>query len=277
MKATSRRGRIAANATGVVVFVIMAFPVYWMLNTAFKPGAEVFAATPTFWPSDFTLDGFQRAIDRPYFWSSVRTSLIVGFGAVIASLVIGFLAALAIARFRFFGRRAFAITIFTVQMIPLAALVIPLYLLLEDIGLLDKLPGLILVYLALTLPFTIWLLRGFVAGIPVELEEAAKMDGCSQMQAFRVVVLPLVAPGLVATALFSFIQAWNEFLLANVILTTESHRTVSAWLLGFQTQRGTDWTGLMAASALVALPVVVLFLILNRRVAAGLTAGAVKG
>ncbi len=272
-----KQGNLGANIAGLVVFVVMAFPVYWMINTAFKPASEIITSTPHFFPTDITFDGFARALDRPFFWSSVRNSLIVGFGAVILSLVIGFLAALAIARFRFYGRRAFGLTIFFVQMIPLNALVIPLYLLLEDAGMLDKLPGLIVVYLALTLPFTIWLLRGFVAGIPLELEEAAQMDGCTRMQAFYRVVLPLVAPGLVATALYSFIQAWNEFLIANVILSSEDKRTVSAWLLNFITLRGTDWAGLMAASTLVALPVVALFLVLNRRIASGLVAGAVKG
>jgi N,N'-diacetylchitobiose transport system permease protein len=167
--------------------------------------------------------------------------------------------------------------IIVVQMIPANSLFIPLYLLLNKVQLTDKLLGAAITYLALTLPFTVWLLRGFVSGIPVELEEAAQVDGCSRMGAFFRIILPLVAPGLVATSIFAFIQAWNEFLLANVLLTSEQKRTISLWLFNFVTLRGTDWTGLMAGSTLVALPVVVFFIILHRRIASGLVAGAVKG
>lgn len=273
----SRRGRIGANALGLVVFVIMAFPVYWLLISAIKPGRALFARTPQFIPTDPTLSNFSRAMNRDYFWDSVLNSVLVGLGAVVASMVIGFFAAVAIARFRFYGRKAFVVMIIAAQMLPLNALVIPLFLLLGRAGLQNSLTGLTITYLALTLPLTVWLLRGFVAGIPAELEEAAMVDGCTRVGAFFRVILPLVAPGLVATSVFTFIQAWNEFLLANVLLTEPQRRTVSIWLYGFITNQGIDYAGLMAGSVLVALPVVVFFLILNRRIASGLVAGAVKG
>ncbi len=272
-----RPRRLLANVVGVGVFFVMVFPTYWMVATALKTNADIFATTPKFVPTHPTLSNFGRAMDKPYFWDAVRNSLVIGVSAVIASLIIGFLAALAIARFRFYGRRAFLIMIIVVQMIPANALFIPLYLLLNRVQLTDKLLGAAITYLALTLPFTVWLLRGFVSGIPVELEEAAQVDGCSRMGAFFRIILPLVAPGLVATSIFAFIQAWNEFLLANVLLTSEQKRTISLWLFNFVTLRGTDWTGLMAGSTLVALPVVVFFMILHRRIASGLVAGAVKG
>lgn len=271
------RSRVATNAIGVLVVLVMAFPVYWMINSALKPAGELRSPEPRFWPSSVTLDNFRRAIEQPHFWDAVRNSMIVGVGVVIVSLVIGFLAAFAIARFRFYGRKAFLIVVIAVQMIPLNALVIPLFLLLQDANLTNAIPGLIITYLALTLPFTIWLLRGFVVGIPKELEEAAMVDGCGRMGAFFRVILPLVAPGLVATSIFGFIQAWNEFLLANVLMTVEDKRTISIWLYSFSTLRGTDYGAIMAGSTLVALPVVVLFLIANRRIASGLVAGAVKG
>ncbi len=272
-----RPRRLLANLVGIGVFLVMVFPTYWMVATALKTNAEIFSTTPKFVPTHPTLSNFGRAMDKPYFWDSLRNSLVIGASAVIASLVIGFLAALAIARFRFYGRRAFLVMIIVVQMIPANSLFIPLYLLLNKAELTDKLLGAALTYLALTLPFTVWLLRGFVAGIPVELEEAAQVDGCSRMGAFFRIILPLVAPGLVATSIFAFIQAWNEFLLANVLLTSEQNRTVSLWLFNFITLRGTDWTGLMAGSTLVALPVVIFFMVLHRRIASGLVAGAVKG
>ncbi|MCI0688961.1 MAG: carbohydrate ABC transporter permease [Sporichthyaceae bacterium] len=273
----SRRGRIAANLTGLAVFVVMAFPVYWMIISSIKPGRELFARTPQFIPTSPTLDNFSRAMNRDYFWDSVLNSVIVGLGAVAASMAIGFLAALAIARFRFYGRKAFVVMIIAAQMLPLNALVIPLFLLLSRAGLQNRLTGIIITYLALTLPLTIWLLRGFVAGIPAELEEAAMVDGCTRVGAFFRIILPLVAPGLVATSVFTFIQAWNEFLLANVLLTEPGQRTVSIWLYGFITNQGIDYAGLMAGSVLIALPVVIFFLILNRRIASGLVSGAVKG
>jgi len=273
----ARRGRIGANLLGLLVFVVMAFPVYWLVISALKPGRELFSRTPQFIPTDPTLDNFSRAMNRDYFWNSVLNSVMVGLGAVIASLVVGFFAAVTIARFRFFGRKAFVVMIISAQMLPLTALVIPLFLLLGRAGLQNSLTGITITYLALTLPLTIWLLRGFVGGIPPELEEAAMVDGCTRVGAFFRIILPLVAPGLVATSVFTFIQVWNEFLLANVLLTEPPRRTVSIWLYGFITNQGIDYAGLMAGSVLIALPVVVFFLILNRRIASGLVAGAVKG
>lgn len=273
----ARRGRIGANLLGLLVFVVMAFPVYWLVISALKPGRELFSRTPQFIPTDPTLANFSRAMNRDYFWNSVLNSVMVGLGAVIASLVVGFFAAVAIARFRFFGRNAFVVMIISAQMLPLTALVIPLFLLLGRAGLQNSLTGITITYLALTLPLTIWLLRGFVGGIPPELEEAAMVDGCTRVGAFFRIILPLVAPGLVATSVFTFIQVWNEFLLANVLLTEPPRRTVSIWLYGFITNQGIDYAGLMAGSVLIALPVVVFFLILNRRIASGLVAGAVKG
>jgi N,N'-diacetylchitobiose transport system permease protein len=156
-------------------------------------------------------------------------------------------------------------------------MVIPLYLLLNSVGQTDKLTGVIVTYLAFVLPFTVWTLRGFVAGVPVDLEEAAMVDGCTRLQAFRRIVFPLVAPGLVATSVYAFIQAWNEYVLAYVMLSSPEKQTLTVWLASFTTQKGTEWGPLMAASCLTALPVVVFFLILQGRIATGLTTGAVKG
>jgi N,N'-diacetylchitobiose transport system permease protein len=136
---------------------------------------------------------------------------------------------------------------------------------------------LILTYVTLTLPFTIWALRGFVRAVPMDLEEAALVDGCTRLGAFRRILLPLVLPGLITTGVFSFITAWNDFLYANVIMQQQNHWTLSVWMFGFQTNTGTDYGGLMAASTIFALPVVIFFLIVQRRIVSGLTAGAVKG
>ncbi|GAA2264785.1 sugar ABC transporter permease [Streptomyces ruber] len=271
------RGRRTAHALGLLFSAVMAFPVYWMLLTAFRPATEIHRSPPALWPGHLTLEHFRRAVETPAFWSSVRASALVGAGTVVLALLIGTLAAYAVARFSFTGRRVFVVTVLCVQMLPLVGLIIPVYLLLSDVGLTDSLTGVILTYLVFTLPFTVWLLRSFVAGIPVELEEAAMVDGCTRLGAFRRVGLPLLAPGLVATSLYALVQAWNEYVLAYVLLSSNDKQTLSVWLVSFQTGFGTDYGGLMAGATLTALPVVVFFVLVQRKVAAGLAAGAVKG
>jgi N,N'-diacetylchitobiose transport system permease protein len=171
---------------------------------------------------------------------------------------------------------AMMVAIVLVQMIPLVALIIPMYVLLARVHLTDNLLGLILTYFAFVLPYTVWMLRGFVLGVPCELEEAAMVDGCSRLGAFFHILVPLVAPGFVATSIYAAIQAWNEYILAYVLLK-QHHETITVWLASLTTLRGTAWGTLMAGSTLIALPIVAFFLLVQHRVAAGLTAGAVKG
>ena len=270
-------GRVAINALGLFVFVVMTFPVYWMIATAFKEGHNILADTPQFVPRPATLSNFSDAIHRPYFWDDVKNSLIVVTAVVGFSLVLAFLAALALAKFKFYGRGAFIVLILGVQMVPLNALIIPLYIQLSGAGLVNKLSGVIITYMTFVLPFTVWTLRGFMLGIPKELEEAAMVDGSTRFGAFVRILLPLVAPGLVATSIFAFIQAWNEFLIAYVFLNDAEKQTLTVWLANFTTSRGTDWGPLMAGATLTALPVVVFFLLIHRKIAFGLTAGAVRG
>jgi N,N'-diacetylchitobiose transport system permease protein len=270
-------GRIGANATALVVFAVMVFPVYWMVSTAFKPGKDILAYTPTWFPVHATLSNFSQAIHRAYFWRDVGNSLIIVAFVVALSLVIGFLAALAIAKFNFYGRKAFIVLIIGVQMVPLTALIIPLYILMSRVGQVNKLSGVIAMYIAWVLPFTVWTLRGFLMGIPRDLEEAAMVDGSTRFGAFARILLPLVAPGLVATSIFAFIQAWNEFIIAYVFLHDPQKQTLTVWLASFTSLHGTDWGPLMAGATLTALPVVFFFVLVQRRIAFGLTAGAVRG
>ena len=206
-----------------------------MVATAFKPGRDILLYDPKWLPSPFTLDNFREAIDRPYFWDAVKNSLIVVSVVVLLSLVLAFLAALALAKFRFYGRKAFIVAIIAVQMIPLNGLIIPLYILLARAGQIDKLSGVIVTYLTFALPFTVWTLRGFILGVPRELEEAAMVDGSSRFGAFVRILLPLIAPGLVATSIYAFILAWNEFLLAYIFLSSPENQTLMVWLAAFTT------------------------------------------
>jgi N,N'-diacetylchitobiose transport system permease protein len=272
-----RARRIGVNLLGVLVFAVMVFPVYWMVATAFKRPFDILSFTPEFIPSPATLSNFENALDRPNFWSSVVNSLIVVVAVTALSMVLAFLAALALAKFRFRGRAAFVILIIGVQMVPLNALIIPLYILLSRADQVDKLSGVVITYLTFVLPFCVWTLRGFMLGVPRELEEAAMVDGSTRFGAFVRILLPLVAPGLVATSIFAFIQVWNEFIIAYVLLQSQDKQTLPVWLASFTTLRGTEWGPLMAAATLTALPVVVFFVLIHRRIAFGLTAGAVRG
>ncbi len=278
MNARTAARRTALNLAGLLVFVVMVFPVYWMVATAFKPGVEITSYTPKWLPVHPTLVHFTDAIHRPYFWDDVRNSLIVVSVVVLLAVVLAFFAAVALAKFRFNGLKVFIVLIIVIQMLPANALIIPLYVVLAKYHQVNQISGLIITYLTFVLPFSIWVLRGFVIGIPKDLEEAAMVDGNGRVAAFVKILLPLVAPGLVATAIFAFIQAWNEFIFAYILLSDQQKQTLTVWLSGYLgTSRGTDWGGLMAGATLTAIPVVIFFLIVHRRIAFGLTAGAVRG
>ncbi|HEX5012843.1 MAG TPA: carbohydrate ABC transporter permease [Candidatus Limnocylindrales bacterium] len=273
----SRRQRFAVNAIGVAAILLFAFPVYWMASTAFKQPGDVQTYVPKFLPIPPTLDNFVTAVTRPHFPDFLRNSLIVSVTTVLLALVIGLLAAAAVSRTRFRGRKFFLLLVVVAQMAPFEALLIPMYLIFRQTALLNQLPALVITYFIFTLPFTIWALRGFIDGIPIDLEESAMVDGASRWGAFRRVVLPLLAPGLVATSIFAFITAWNEFLYAYVLMQDTANFTLPVWLSTFRTAFGTDWGGTMAASTLFTLPVLVFFLLIQNRMVGGVTAGAVKG
>jgi N,N'-diacetylchitobiose transport system permease protein len=260
------------------LFVVMVFPVFWMISTAFKPDDEVNSATPTWFSLSPTLQHFRDAMNRPFFWDTVQNSLIVVSATVVASIALAFLAAVALAKYRFTGRRLFVVLMIGILMLPPVGLVIPLYVVLARYHLTNTLTGVILTYLTFVQPFAVYTLRGFIVGIPPDLEEAAMVDGSSRLGAFVRILLPLVAPGLVATSVFAFITTWNEYIFASVLLTDQSNHTITVWLSYFYgTSRNTDWGGLMAASTLTAIPVVVFFLLVQRRIMFGLTSGAVRG
>jgi N,N'-diacetylchitobiose transport system permease protein len=271
------------RAIAIVFAVVTIFPVYWMVNSAFEPNSEITSLTPSFFPVHFTLHNFASAVNqtsgsgKAYFWDDARNSLVVVTSAVLITVVVGFLAAAAISRFRLRGAAVFLFLILVVQMVPGTALIIPTFLLLNNLHLTNNYFGLILVYAATTLPFTIWVLRGFVRGVPIELEEAGQVDGLSRLGAFIRILLPLVLPGLIAAGIFAFITAWNDFLVVDVLMQSNNHQTLPVWLYSFTTNTGTNYAGLMAGCTMMALPVVIFFLFVQRRIVSGFTAGSVKG
>ena len=279
--ARKRLGKIALNAAGLLVFLFAIFPVYWMVSTAFKTRDQIFTTDFIPFPTHFTFEHIDRVLSEGVaghsIWLYMRNSAIVAVGTVLIGSVFSLLAATAVARFRFKGRNTFLILLLIVQMIPSEALLIPLFLSVKRLGLYDQLAGLIVVNVGLTLPFGIWMLRTFVAAVPKSLEEAAWIDGAGRLTTFWKVLFPLVAPGLVATSIFSFITAWNELIFALVLMSSSSGYTMPVALQYFFGQKGTDWGAIMASSTMMTIPVVVFFLLVQRRMVSGLVAGAVKG
>jgi len=275
-----RPGRIIASVVAILVSLAWVFPVYWMLNSSLLPNAVLTSTSPRFLPFGGSLDNFSAVFDQGTFLPALGMSLAITLTTVAVCLLFAFLAALAISRFRFRGRASFVLAVLFIQMLPAEGLFIAQYKLMSSLNLLNSVLGVAILYVAAVVPFTIWMLRGFVAGVPIELEEAAMVDGLSRTQAFFRITFPLLAPGLVASGVYAFLQAWNEFTVALVILQKEEYRTLPLWLRGFvqaSANRATDWGQVMAASTLVAVPVIIFFLIVQGRLTSGLVAGAVKG
>lgn len=277
--------RTLLNIAAAIVFACSVFPVYWMVNMSFTPNDQIVSRTPSFLPLDLTFANYLTAWNREAapgqtdFPHALGATLTVTFGVLIATLLFAFLASIALARFRFRGRRLFIVGILIVQMIPGEAMMFTIYGMIDDWRLMNTLLGLGIVYTASVIAFTIWTLRGFVAGVPADLEEAAMIDGCTKSQAFWKVTFPLLAPGLVATGIFAFIQSWNEFTMA-LLLMKGYNLTLMPWLNAFQSSTvggQVNWGAVMAGSTLIAIPVIIFFLIVQGRMTGGLVSGAVKG
>lgn len=287
------------NTLAMLLFVIFFFPVYWMVSSSFKRPGDILKFPPDWFPIHPTLFNYTQAVNcklgstqgqsgvicQQGFWGSVGTSLIIVGVVVAISMSIAFLAAVAIAKFRFSLRRAFIVMMVFIQLLPGAGLLIPIYLsystTYKGLHLLHNLSGVIIGYLVFVIPFSIWLLRGFILNIPKDLEEAAMVDGATQLGAFLRILLPLVAPGIVAASIYAFISTWNEWLFASTMLGGGSgagKKTLMMFLyqLGGGNQ-GIPYGTIMATSTLAALPVVIFFILVQRRVAFGLTSGAVRG
>ncbi|MCS4277827.1 N,N'-diacetylchitobiose transport system permease protein [Mycetocola sp. BIGb0189] len=270
--------RWKATTIAMIFCLVWIFPTYWMINTAFKPRAELMSAVPKFWPEHPTINNFVVAVTQTGFLRNLANSAIVVIIAVVCAILLGLLAAAALSVFRFRSRRSILVAILVIQMLPPTSLLIPQFLIFNSAGLLGTYAGLILAYISLTLPFAIWVMRGFFVAIPAEVGEAAQIDGASSWQMLTRIYFPLVAPGVISTSVFAFITAWNDYLIAYTFMKDQAMYTLPVWLATFSTPtHGTDFGGQMAASVLFALPVVVFFMLVQRRLVSGITAGSVKG
>ncbi|UJW84927.1 carbohydrate ABC transporter permease [Devosia sp. SL43] len=265
----------------VLLLIFTVMPMAWMLITSLKTGFAAMQYPPQWWPAEPTLENYTRLLDPRnaigqdflgYFWNSMWVSTATTVMAVIVAVP----AAYAFSRFRFPGRTFLFFAVLLRNMFPAIVFLVPLFILMRLLGLVNTHGSLILTYLTFGLPLAIWLLKGFYDNIPIQLEQAARIDGATRFQAFFFIVMPLSTPGIIATAIYSFIGAWNEYIYAYTFLTKHDQMTLPVGIQRFFSENATDWPGLMAATFMMSVPVVVLFLVLQKYFVQALTEGAVK-
>ncbi|UWX96929.1 carbohydrate ABC transporter permease [Arthrobacter zhaoxinii] len=256
----------------------LGFPLLWLLSASFKSSGELNSLAVNLLPAEWDFSNYRSALERQNLLPAAGNSLLVSVATMVITVLLSMPMAYALARLKGRLRAAGTVWILTSQVFPSILIIIPLFLVLRSIQLNDTLFGLILVYVTFTLPFTLWMLQGYVAAIPTELEEAGEMDGASRMTILRTIILPLLAPGLVATAMFTFVSAWNEFFLALVLLQSPEFYTLPIALRSFLGAEGQMQLGPLAAGAILAtIPSLIIFTLLQKKLTGGMLAGAVKG
>ena len=281
----NRAGRLVARVPFYLLIAAIAvyclFPFYWVVRSSFTPEVNLFQTPIKYFPSHPTLANYRGALSANFFTDALLNSAIVAGSVTVLSLAIGSSAAFALGRFRFHGRTFVLYLVLSMTIFPQIAILGALYTTITKFNLYDTLGALIFTYLIFTLPFTIWVLTSFMRALPGDLEEAAYVDGATPLQVFWKVLLPLIAPGLVTTGLLAFISAWNEYLYALSFIQSPNHYTVPLAITSFVSNTGSafavPWGQIMAATVIVTLPLLILVLVLQKRIIAGLTAGAVKG
>ncbi|MFT7579582.1 MAG: arabinogalactan oligomer/maltooligosaccharide transport system permease protein [Myxococcota bacterium] len=269
-------GQIWPHLVLVLASIFALYPVLWVVKTALSPG-NTLSPDPNPFPSEVTLVHLEKLVEAPYFGIQLWNSIIVALATTVVGLGLSTTAAYAFSRFRFAGRQQALAAFMLTQIVPGVVMMIPLFILLDAIGLRDSLLGLVLVYATTAIPFCTWMLKGYFDTIPKELEEAALIDGASRWVLFTKVVLPLSRPALAVTALFSFMTAWNEFILAATFMNAESGYTLPVALQRYVGAFSTDWGTFAAGAILTSIPVMALFFLLQKHLVGGLTAGGVKG
>jgi multiple sugar transport system permease protein len=266
----------------LILFVLLIyafFPTFWMLSTSIKPQLEAFQNPPTWWPHNPTLNSYQILFtDQQGFLTYFKNSLIVGIFTTLLTLLAATPAGYVLSRFRFRGARALLLVILATQMFPYVTILISLYTLFRQLGMLNTYPVLVLSFTTFSLPFSIWMMKGFCDTLPIDLEDAARVDGLSRLGVLWKIVMPIIIPGVVAVGFFAFLNSWNELLYALTLTSSPDMRLIPpGFVLTYIGEFQDRWPDMMAASVVVSLPIVVLFTIFQKQLVSGLTAGAVKG
>jgi multiple sugar transport system permease protein len=279
LKRTAQRRTLQGIGNGVLLLMVLwtAIPFYWMIATSLKHDKEIYGYEATLIPEKPTLANYATVFRETPYMLYLRNSVVVAVGSTVLSMIIAVLAAYGIARLDFPGRALLARGLVFTYLVPTSLLFIPMFAMMSAFRLTDSLYGLTIAYLGFDVPFCTWLLMGYFRSVPVELEEAARVDGCNRIGALVRIVLPMSLPALVVVTFFSFTHAWNEFLYAHVFTSTTSARTVTTGLVNFMSQDVFFWGPLMASTVMSALPPVLMFLVFQRWVVKGLTLGGVKG
>jgi len=276
IKSLSSR-ELAVYGCALVLLIFAAFPFFWMISTAFKPLREIFAYPPYFFPKDSTLANFVRLFEQTRFLTYFKNSVIVSTSAVVVTMIIATAGAYSLTRFRYYGRERIASLILFTYMFAPIMIIIPFYVLIRKIGIANTHLALIMAYTAFCLPFNIWLLKAFFQSIPIVLEEAALTDGAGRIQAIIHVVFPLALPGIIATGIFTFILAWNDYIFVRILITSDELKTLSVGIADLYNATVIDWGMIMSGGMMITIPVLIFFTFIQRNLIAGWGAGAVKG
>ncbi len=270
--------RFLFNLFAWTVVGLVAFPLLWTIVTSLKPQTELFRIPPSLLPGEITFEHYKRLLFETRFPTYFANSVVVAVGTTVVVIVVALLGAHSLTRFAYPGRERLAQLVLFTYLLPSVVLIIPLYLLLVEVGVANTLFSLTIAYTTFALPFALWLLRSFMAGIPQDLEAAAMVDGASRMGAFVDVILPQALPGIISTAVFTFILAWNEYLFALVLVNQDTARTLTTGVINMLvTSFHIEWSLLMAASVMMSVPIIIVFAFLQKHLTRGFGAGGVKG
>lgn len=259
-----------------VYLLFLLFPFYWMVVTSVKTPQEIYATPLVYWPGEFSSAAYQKLFGYFDFLHYMKNSLLIALGTMLVSLFVSTLAAYAFSRYRFRGRKFLMAVFLSNNMFPTVLIMIPLYSILRSIGLLYRPGGMILAYTTFTIPFSVWMIQGFIRDMPFSLEESALVDGCNRVSAFVRIFLPILTPCLLATGVYIFMQSWNEYMMASMF-TNPASRTIPVALNSLIGQLGVEWDMLCAGGTIAIIPVCILFFFAQKQLVTGLTAGAVKG
>lgn len=277
MRRRSKIQSLFLHAIMIILVFIINFPFLWMLFTSLKVAGETMTIPPSFFPKEVVWGAYVSVLSESIFLRYFYNSILISCITTGISLFLAILAGLGFSRFRFRGSKGFQLGILVTQLFPLILLVPPYFLLMRGMGLLDTHASLVVTYSAFILPFSVWMMNTYFKSVPIDMEEAAMIDGCSRLGAYLRITVPMAAPGIAATAIFGFVLAWNEFVFANTFLDTPELRTLPIGLRTFIGQYSTEWNVLMAASVITTLPVVILFIFLQKHFIQGMTSGSIKG